>query len=73
MYNRSRKCHNNTFVASNTFVESFIPISILGQVWCLIVSIPDLCPFSNFVTMVARLRRCYVQLMRSCFVATELP
>ena len=24
------------------------PIGILGQVWCLIVSIPDLCPLSNF-------------------------
>ena len=24
------------------------PIGILGQVWCLIVSIPDLCPFSYF-------------------------
>ena len=22
------------------------PIGFLGQVWCLIVSIPDLCPFS---------------------------
>ena len=22
---------------------------ILGQVWCLVVSIPDICPFSNFV------------------------
>ena len=25
---------------------SQIPIDILGQVWCLIVSIPDLCPLS---------------------------
>ena len=25
------------------------PIGILGQVWCLIVSIPDLCPLSYFV------------------------
>ena len=24
------------------------PIGILGQVWCLIVSIPDLCPLSSF-------------------------
>ena len=24
------------------------PIGILGQVWCLIVSIPDLCPLSYF-------------------------
>ena len=26
------------------------PICILDQVWCLIVSIPDLCPLSYFVT-----------------------
>ena len=26
-----------------------IPIGILGQVWCLIVSIPDLCPLSYFL------------------------
>ena len=25
-------------------------IGILGQVWCLIVSIPDLCPLSHFST-----------------------
>ena len=25
------------------------PIGILGQAWCLIVSTPDLCPFSYFV------------------------
>ena len=24
------------------------PIDILGQMWCLIVSIPDLCPLSYF-------------------------
>ena len=27
----------------------YFPIGILGQVWCLIVSIPDLYPLSNFV------------------------
>ena len=26
------------------------PIGILGQVWCLIVSFPDLCPFLTFKT-----------------------
>ena len=26
----------------------YFPIDILGQVWCLIVSIPDLCPLSYF-------------------------
>ena len=25
------------------------PICILGQVWCLIVSIPDVCPLSYFI------------------------
>ena len=33
-----------SFVMSNCH----FPIGILGQVWCLIVSIPDLCPFSYF-------------------------
>ena len=27
----------------------YFPIGILGQVWCLIVSIPDLCPLFYFV------------------------
>ena len=36
-----------------SFVMSYcdgviFPIGILGQVWCLIVSIPDLCPLSYF-------------------------
>ena len=26
------------------------PIDILGQMWCFIISIPDLCPFSFFLT-----------------------
>ena len=33
-----------SFVMSNCDVGHF-PIGILGQVWCLIVLIPDLCPF----------------------------
>ena len=28
-------------------------IGILGQVWCLIVSIPDLCPLLIFITLVS--------------------
>ena len=28
----------------------YFPIGILGQVWYLIVSIPDLCPLSYFVS-----------------------
>ena len=26
----------------------YFPVGILGQVWCLIVLIPDLCPLSYF-------------------------
>ena len=37
-----------SFVMSNCEVVTF-PIGVLGQVWCLIVSIPDLCPVSYFV------------------------
>ena len=29
-------------------VNCHFPIGILGQVWCLIVSIPDICPFPCF-------------------------
>ena len=28
--------------------SGFVPIGILGQVWYLIVSIPDLCTLTNF-------------------------
>ena len=31
-----------------SFVMSKCEVGILGQVWCLIVSIPDLCPLSYF-------------------------
>ena len=40
-----------SFVMSNCH----FPIGILGQVWCLTVSIPDLCPLSYFVMINARL------------------
>ena len=36
-----------SFVMSNFDVVTF-PFGILGQEWCLIVSIPDLCPLSYF-------------------------
>ena len=42
-----------SFVMSNCMFVTF-PCGILGQVWYLIVSIPDLCPlsyFSPFLTM----------------------
>ena len=29
-----------------SFVISYCDIGVLGQVWCLIVSIPDFCPLS---------------------------
>ena len=32
-----------------SFVMSNCEVGILGQVWCLFVSIPDPCPFSYFV------------------------
>ena len=35
-----------SFVMSNCDVVTFPVGGILGQVWCLIVSIPDLCPLS---------------------------
>ena len=35
LFFKSRRCH--------------FPIGILGQVWCLIVSIPDLYPLSNLL------------------------
>ena len=34
-----------------SYLMSIFPIAILGQVWCLIVSIPDLCPLSYFHAM----------------------
>ena len=38
-----------SFVMSNSEVVTFPLVHcILGQVWCLIVSIPDLCPLSYF-------------------------
>ena len=36
-----------SFVMSNCEVVTF-PCGILGQAWCLTVSIPDLCPLSYF-------------------------
>ena len=39
-----------SFVVLDCVVFTF-PFGILGQVWYLIVSIPDLCPFSYFHTV----------------------
>ena len=38
------------FVVLNCVVVTFL-FGILGQVWYLIVSIPDLCPLSSFHTL----------------------
>ena len=35
-------------VLQGAFCDCHFPIGILGQVWCLIVSISDLCPLSYF-------------------------
>ena len=39
-----------SFMVLNCVVVTF-PFDILGQVWYLIVSIPDLCPLSYFHTV----------------------
>ena len=39
-----------SFIVLNCVVVTF-PFDILGQVWYLIVSIPDLCPLSYFHTV----------------------
>ena len=49
-----------SFVVSNCEFVTF-PIGILGQVWYLIVSIPDLCTltyFSNFLSKLMRAVNC---------------
>ena len=40
------------FVMSNCDVVTFSLVSWVRQVWCLIVSSPDLCPLSYFYTEV---------------------
>ena len=45
-------------------------IGILGQVWCLIVSIPDLCPLSYLVTLHNNVRYYVTKTAKSwCFQA----
>ena len=48
-----------SFVVSNCEFVTF-PIGILGQVWCLIVSIPDLCPFSYFYLPISNIYNFYL-------------
>ena len=40
-----------SFVMLNCVFVTF-PCGFLGQMWCLIVSIPDICPFYYFVVFV---------------------
>ena len=44
-----RKMNDDVLEVTKTTIE--FPIGILGQVWCLIVSIPDLCPLPYFVLL----------------------
>ena len=46
------------FVCGVKFWRCHFPIWILGQVWCLIVSIPDLCPFLLLLCLVCSLQHC---------------
>ena len=55
--NDSHNCLDSIGIKRGSFYKSFdkfvcikfIAIGILGQVWCLIVYIPDLCPLSYFL------------------------
>ena len=48
-----------SFVMSNCEVVTKFPIGIMGQVWCLIVSIPDICHLSYFETYrIVEQRKC---------------
>ena len=46
-----------SFVMTNCEL-CYFPIGILGLVWCLIVSIADLCPLSYFSKVLIRLGLC---------------
>ena len=63
-----------SFVMSNCEGVHF-PINILGQVWCLIVSIPDLCPLSYFVIcqqQICRLKSVLLCSLISAFIISCL-
>ena len=46
-----------SFVMSKCDIVTFSFWGILGQVWCLIVSIPDLCPLSYFALKYTRQKK----------------
>ena len=50
-----------SFVMSNCEVVTF-PFGILGKVWLLIVSIPDLCPNSYFYNIILIIMRNFIQI-----------
>ena len=40
-----------------SWLSFHFPIGILGQVWCLILSIPDFCPLSYFYSRCSSYKR----------------
>ena len=58
----------NVLVCDVLLWSCHFPIGILGRVWCLIVSIPDLCPLSHLVSWV----RCGTWLYRFLIFAPLL-
>ena len=61
------------FVCDVLLWRCHIPIGILGQVKCLIVSIPDLCPLSYFAIILKRKIKPFVLLSLSfgCLVTVN--
>ena len=48
------------------------PIGILGQVWCLNVSIPDICPLSYFQQNIMSLTYLNLRIMLFCTLTDYL-
>ena len=48
-----------------SFVVSSVRIGILGQVWCLIVSIPDLCNLTYYATELTGVMACLIKRLES--------
>ena len=46
VFNNIHEYANHT--KQDNYIYDHAKLGILGQVWCLIVSIPDLCPLSYF-------------------------
>ena len=54
-----------TLVCGVLLLLFYFPIGILGQVWYLIVSIPDLCTLTYFALLFARFYFCKLLLWRN--------